>query len=291
MAGSTYSPGMRTPRFAPSGCLLAAFFLSCGLLPSRAGDWQLVWRDEFNRAGAPDPANWTYEEGFVRNQELQFYTRDRRENARVENGLLVIEARHESFPNPAFQQGARDWQRARPNAEFTSACLITRKLHAWKYGRIEVRAKLPQGKGVWPAIWMMGDARGPEAWPACGEIDVMEFVAHDARKIHANVHWAKPGTQREHQSAGGNMTNDTLHSEFHDYGVEWDERTLAITFDGKPYFRFDMDRAGKGTDNPFRQPCYLLINLAVGGTWGREADPAAYPQRFEIDWVRVYRKW
>ena len=263
-------------------------FLFGWLSPLHADDWKLVWSDEFNHPGAPDAKKWNYEEGFVRNQELQFYTRDRRENARVENGHLVIEGRHEAFPNPAFREGARDWQHSRKQAEYTSACLITQKLEAWKYGRVVVRAKLPQGKGVWPAIWMLGEQGG---WPRCGEIDIMEFVSHEKGKVFGTVHYAKPGAGNEHQSAGGNLTNGTLHTDFHDYGLEWNERTMAITFDGKAYFTFDLDKAGQGMmDNPFHKPFYLLINLAIGGSWGKEADPSVYPQRFEIDWVRVYQK-
>lgn len=255
-----------------------------------ADEWKLVWSDEFDRAGTPDASKWGYEEGFVRNQELQYYTKARKENARVTGGKLIIEARREKFRNPAFAAGSKDWGKAREFAEYTSACLITHKLKAFRYGRIVVRAKLPDGKGVWPAIWMLGENRGPVPWPACGEIDIMEFVSHKPGLVHGTMHFAKPGTAKDHLSSGGTTKSDSLHDSFHDYGIEWDEKTITATFDGKPYFTFDIDKAGTGPENPFRKPQYLLLNLAIGGTWGKDPDPKAYPQRFEIDWVRAYEK-
>ncbi len=264
--------------------------LTVVLSSSQAADWKLVWSDEFDRPGAPDPTKWTYEKGFVRNQELQFYTTDRRENARVENGHLVIEARHEAFPNPAFKEGATDWAKSRKEAEYTSTSLITQGLKSFRYGKIEVRAKIPGGKGIWPAIWMLGDSRGKSPWPACGEIDIMEFVSHKPKVVHGTLHFAKPATTKDHASEGGKTLSDTLHSDFHTYGIEWDEKTIVVTFDAKPYFTYTIDHAGTGADNPFRKPFYLLLNVAVGGSWGKDPDPQVYPQRMEIDWVRVSEK-
>ncbi|MFD0895214.1 glycoside hydrolase family 16 protein [Luteolibacter ambystomatis] len=258
-------------------------------LVAHADPWKLVWSDDFNRAGAPDPTKWTYEKGFVRNQELQFYTDNRRENARVEGGNLVIEARKEAFPNPSYVADAKDWQKSRKEAEYTSAALITKGLKSFKYGKIEVRAKLPSGKGIWPAIWMLGDNRGPTRWPMCGEIDIMEFVSHTPGVVHGTLHFAKPGTT-EHQSAGGQTKSDSLHTTFHTYGVEWNEKTITLLFDDKAYKTVDLDAAGAGEDNPFRKPFYLLLNVAVGGSWGKEPDPKVYPQRMEVDWVKVWEK-
>lgn len=256
-----------------------------------AADWKLVWSDEFDKAGTPDPKKWGHEVGFVRNQELQYYTEGRRENARVENGHLIIEARHEKFHNPAYQKEAKEWNKSLKEAEYTSACLITEKLKAFKYGKIEVRAKLPNGKGTWPAIWMLGENRSQKGWPACGEIDIMEFVSHTPNTVHGTMHFVNPESEeKKHKSFGGNTKCDTLHSEFHIYGIIWDEKTITVTLDEKPYITFDIDQAGKGEDNPFRKPQYLLLNLAIGGTWGKDADPKVYPQKFEIDWVRVWEK-
>src|SRR5437868_5358649 len=167
--------------------LLTGFATICA---GAAENWKLLWADEFDYTGAPDPKRWTNEVGFIRNRELQFYTAGRKENARVENGKLIIEARKEHFPNPRYKPGVTD-ARNPEYAEYTSACVTTEKLAAWKYGRIEVRAKLPEGRGVWPAIWMLGTNRHSAGWPKCGEIDIMEYVGFDQNVIHANIHTAK----------------------------------------------------------------------------------------------------
>ena len=259
-------------------------------LPARADDaWKLVWSDEFERPGAPDPANWTCEKGFVRNQELQFYTEKRKENARVNGGNLIIEARKESFPNPAFVPGATEWMKARKHADYTSACLITKGLRSMRYGKIEVRAKLPSGKGVWPAIWMLGDNRGPVRWPLCGEIDIMEFVSHKSGTVHGTLHFPTPGNDKP-KSVSGTTRSDSLHDRFHVYGVTWDEKSISFLFDDKPYKTVDLSIAGGPDKNPFHKSFYLLLNVAVGGTWGKEPDPKVYPQRMEVDWVKVWEK-
>ncbi len=278
------------PKLPVSKMKLAAPFLFAFLsLAARADDWKLVWSDDFEHPGLPDSANWTYEKGFVRNQELQFYTDKRKENARVSGGNLIIEARKESFPNPAFAEGAKDWQKSRRNADYTSACLITKGLRSMRYGKIEVRAKLPSGKGIWPAIWMLGDNRGLVAWPACGEIDIMEFVSHDPGTVHGTLHFPSP-TDGKHQSAGGTTKSDSLHDRFHTYGITWDEKSISLLFDDKPYKTVDLSIAGSVDKNPFHKPFYLLLNVAVGGTWGKEPDPKVYPQRMEVDWVKVWEK-
>lgn len=258
-------------------------------LPVRADGWKLVWSDEFDRPGLPDPANWTHEKGFVRNQELQFYTEKRKENARVSGGNLIIEARKESFPNPAFAEASKDWQKSRRHADYTSACLITKGLRSMRYGRIEVRAKLPGGKGVWPAIWMLGDNRGPVRWPACGEIDIMEFVSHQPGTVHGTLHFPSPGDGKN-QKAGGSIQSDSLHERFHVYGVTWDEKQIRFLFDDKAYKTIDLSIAGGPEKNPFHKSFYLLLNVAVGGSWGKEPDPKVYPQRLEVDWVKVWEK-
>jgi beta-glucanase (GH16 family) len=269
----------------------SVLLFSALVLSSHADDWRLVWSEEFNLAGAPDPAKWTCEKGFVRNQELQFYTDKRRENARVEGGRLIIEARKEMFPNPAFKEGSTEWMKARKEAQYTSASIITKGLQTFHYGKIEVRAKLPAGKGVWPAIWMHGNNAGKSRWPMCGEIDIMEYVSHRPGEVHGTIHFAKPGTTT-HQKLGGVTKNSRLHEAFHVYGVEWNEKAITFLFDGKPYHTVDLDAAGTDGGNPFRKPgaFYLMLNLAVGGTWGREPDPKVYPQRFEIDWVKAWEK-
>lgn len=267
-------------------CVAAAALLGLTGL-AHADDWKLVWADEFNYKGLPDPTKWGYEEGFVRNKERQFYTRARKENARVENGTLVIEARREHWPNPAYKPGATDWKRSQEAADYTAASIITRNKASFKYGRIEVRAKVPGGKGVWPAIWTLGTTNTAVGWPRCGEIDIMEFVGNDPDRIHGTVHFSRDG---KHASSGGKIVTQAPFNDFHVYAVEWSPEKIVFMFDGKPYHSFNVDDAGKGSDNPFRNPHYLLLNLAMGGGWGGSIDESSLPQKYLIDYVRVYEK-
>jgi beta-glucanase (GH16 family) len=251
-------------------------------------DWRLIWSDEFSTPGLPDRSKWGYETGFIRNRESQFYTSERLENARVENGMLIIEGRKEKWPNPHYNprvDAARNWRASAPFAEYTAASLITEGKASFLYGRIEVRAKLPQGKGVWPAIWMMGTNRPAIGWPRCGEIDIMEFVGKEPNTIHANVHFSKDG---RHTSQGGKIKATAPYDGFHIYALEWFPDRMDFYFDEHKYFTFDLDLAGAGPDNPFRKPHYLLINFALGGSWGGPIDDTVLPQKYLIDYVRVY---
>lgn len=269
---------------------LTAFAL--GSLAAQAADWKLVWSDEFDRDGLPDPTRWSYEEGFVRNQELQYYTAGQSRNARIENGLLIIEAHKERLTNPRHQPDApeRRWQLRRPYADYTSASLITRDKAAWTYGRIEVRAKLPSGRGTWPAIWTLGTNINAVGWPACGEIDIMEYVGHDPGVVHANVHTRGYNHIRSNGRGARTQVPDA-EKEFHLYAVEWTPRQLDFFVDGRSYFTLKND--GTGVDSwPFDSPQYLILNLAIGGTWGGQkgVDDSTFPQRFIIDYVRVYQR-
>lgn len=247
--------------------------------------WELKWAEEFEVDGRPDPTRWNYEEGLVRNNEPQLYTR-RPENARVEGGMLVIEGRKEEVPNPAYKPGSDDWKEKSPTAPYTSASLNTLGRASWQYGRIEVRAKLPQGKGMWPAIWTLGDNIGEVGWPRCGEIDVMEFVGKEPDKLHGTVHFSSEG---KHASKGAALSVERPFDDFHLYAVEWFPDRLDFFFDGKKFHTFALDEAGEGPDNAFRKPHYLLLNLAIGGAWGGEVDEAVLPQKYLIDYVRVYQ--
>lgn len=259
--------------------------------PARAGDWQLVWSDEFDYTGLPDPQKWTFEEGFIRNQELQYYTAQLLTNARVEEGRLIVEAQREDHPNAGYEPGSDNWRRNRPHAEYTSASLTTQGRAEWRYGRIEVRARLPQGRGVWPAIWMLGTNRPDVGWPQCGEIDIMEYVGFDPHTIHANVHTGRYNHVR------GTAKGDKIHIEkpyerFHVYAIEWHPDRIDFFVDDLKYFSYVKEPDAGEDVWPFDQPFYLILNLAIGGSWGgREGiDPAIFPQRFEIDFVRVYQK-
>lgn len=214
-------------------------------------EWELVWEDNFDTDGLPDPEIWDYEDGYIRNNELQYYTKFRKENARVENGNLIIEARKDNWNDK----------------EITSASLHTYGKKSILYGKIEVRAKLPTGKGTWPAIWMLGNSiRNGVSWPECGEIDIMENVGYDPDVIHANVH-----TKAYNHSIGTNKGNhvsaDKPYEKFHEYTVEWFEDKIIFYLDGKAYFTFSNE--GTGNDVwPFDKPHYLILNLAIGGSWG-----------------------
>jgi len=263
-----------------------AFFLS-GV--AQAGQWQLVWSEEFDRDGLPDPSRWTYEEGFVRNQEAQYYTRERAENARVERGVLILEARKEQFPNPRFEAGSASWQRGRQFAEYTSASVTTEGKAAWRYGRIEVRAKLPTGRGTWPAIWMLGVNRREAGWPRCGEIDIMENVGFDPGMIHANIH-TEAYNHVKKTNKGGSLKLEKPHADFHVYAVEWSPDQMDFFVDERNYFTFRNEKTGSAAW-PFDQPFYLILNVAIGGAWGGQKgiDDSIFPQRMEVDYVRVYQ--
>ncbi len=265
--------------------LLLAFAASLPLAAAPAG-WKLVWSDEFDRAGAPDPARWEPEQGYIRNNEAQYYTKGRLENARVEDGHLVIEARKDKLP----LTDAHPRRNGREVAEITSASLTTKGKAEWTYGRIEVRAKLPAGRGVWPAIWMLGTNIDKVGWPACGELDIMEFVGHDPGVVHANVH------TRGFNHARGNARGKRLElpdasTAFHTYALEWTKRELRFFVDDTCFFTCAND--GTGVDSwPFDAPHYLILNLAIGGAWGGQKgiDDGIFPQRLVIDHVRVYQQ-
>lgn len=252
--------------------------------------WELVWSDEFNTNGMPDKSKWDYEVGFVRNQEKQYYTRDRGENVRVEGGVLVIEGRKETFKNPRAKPNSKNWMEQEA-AQYTSGSIHTYGKMEFQYGRIEVRAKVPQGKGMWPAIWTKGTNRSL-GWPRCGEIDIMEYVGKDQNTIYANNHFADPKNKEKaiHKMGGGGKINiKEPYKDFHIYAMEWTEKEIKFFIDDKQYAVFNIDMAGGGPDNPFRKPHFLLLNLAIGGSWGGPVDDAIFPRKYEIDYVRYYK--
>jgi len=250
--------------------------------------WKLVWGDEFNYTGLPDSTKWGYDEGFIRNNESQYYTKARLENARVEDGMLTITGRKETYPNKMYKPGSTEWQHKDSLSAYTSAAIVTLNKKHFTYGRLEVRAKMPQGLGVWPAIWMLGVDRGLVRWPYCGEIDVMEFVGHDSSRIYGTIHYADT-LKQQHAQSGGHIETAAPYNGFHVYAMEWNEKEINLFFDDSLYHHFDTDIAGKGKDNPFRKPFYILLNLALGGSWGGHIDDAILPQQYQIDYVRMYQ--
>jgi len=250
--------------------------------------WELKWSDEFDTDGAPNPEKWGYEVGFIRNRELQYYTKNRRENARVENGCLVIEGRVEKYKKTSDATKTKGWRGRRDLAHHTSASLITLGKMSWKYGRMEIRAKIPAGKGTWPAIWMMGANRPEVQWLRCGEVDILEFVGKKPDDVHSNVHYLANG---KHRSKGTTFkVSPPPTDDFHVYALEWNENRMDFFYDGRKFHSFNVDDAGKGADNPFRKPQYLILNLALGGSWGGKLDDSKAPWKFLVDYVRIYKR-
>lgn len=261
-----------TNRFA-----LILFFFSISFFNHlNAQTWVPIWSDEFNYSGSPDATKWTYDVGGNGwgNSELQYYTDARAENARVENGNLIIEARKESY------QGN----------DYTSARLISKGLGDFKYGKIEVRAKLPTGKGMWPAIWMLPTENVYGNWPKSGEIDIMENVGYDPNNIHWNVH-----TESYNHSIGTNKGSHQTFTEpnnnFYTYAVEWYEDSISFLVDGVEYYQFNKE-SNDYKVWPFKEKFHLLLNVAVGGSWGgvQGVNDSIFPQRMEVDYVRVYKQ-
>lgn len=231
---------------------------------------KLVWEDSFSKDGAPNSAKWRYETGGNGwgNNELQFYT-DRRENARIEKKRLIIEARKEDY------QGKR----------FTSARLASKQ--AWKYGRFEVVAKLPAGRGSWPAIWMLPEPM--ERWPLCGELDIMEHVGYDPGRIHHTVHTEAFNHTKGTQKGQNHLVTD-FDKAFHTYAMDWRESRITFLVDGKEQFVFEKISGATEAQWPFDKPFAFRLNLAVGGNWGgaNGVDESIWPCRMEIRSVKVY---
>lgn len=248
----------------------------------------LVWADEFDRDGRPDPNNWVYENGFVRNEELQWYQPD---NASCKDGLLVIEARRESKPNPAYDPNGRDWRRSRKQIDYTSACIKTVGLHHWTFGRFEMRGRIDTRAGIWPAFWTLGSAR---SWPGCGEIDIMEYYRG---MLLANACWAG---ERRWASVWDDLKKPITEfadpewsSKFHTWRMDWDRDNIKLYVDDEVLNTIELSKTINGTPdkaNPFHEPHYILLNLAIGGTNGGDPSTTEFPARFEVDYVRVYQK-
>jgi beta-glucanase (GH16 family) len=247
--------------------------------------WKLVWQEEFNKGTAPDPKIWKHEKGYVRNQESQYYTQQRSENCRIEKGCLILEGRKEVVPNAEYKEASVDWRFKDAKTAYTSASITTKGTKEFLYGKIEVRARVPAGQGVWPAIWMLGTAG---RWPACGEIDIMEFIGKNPRTIYGTLHFT---SAKGHSSNGGKVEIDKLSTDFHLYTLEWDADKIDLFVDGKKYHTVEqkLTQSPDGT-MPFRKPHFLLLNLALGGQWGGPVKDAVLPARFEVDYVRYYQK-
>jgi len=233
--------------------------------------WNLVWSDEFNGT-VIDSKNWNFEQGGSGwgNAEWEYYT-NRPQNARVENGMLVIEALQEKYMG----------------LYYTSARLSSRRLQEFTYGRIEARIKLPYGQGIWPAFWMLGSN---SAWPLGGEIDIMEYIGKTADTVYQTIHG--PG-----YSGGKNvgshiaLTTDSLRNDFHVYAIEWQENEIRWFIDSREVFKATPAQIPAGTKWVYDHPFFIILNLAVGGGWpGYPDTTTVFPQQLLVDYVRVYQK-
>jgi beta-glucanase (GH16 family) len=250
-------------------------------LSAQSGRYKnLVWSDEFNYTGLPDSTKWGYDKargcpelcGWG-NNEWQYYTWSRKENARVEGGHLVIEARKEAFGD----------------SKFTSARLVTRNKGDWKYGRIEVRAQLPDGMGLWPAIWMLPTEKKYGNWPKSGEIDIAETVGYTPDSVYQTIHTGAYngmlGTQK-----GSLIPVKNIHNSFHTYSIEWTSESIVFMIDGAAHQVFNS--TPENTDKwPFDQVFHLVLNVAVGGDFGgkKGVDDSVFPRQMKVDYVRVYQ--
>ena len=233
---------------------------------------QLVWQDEFNQDGVPNTSNWGYNTGVGDNgwgnNESQYYT-DRLDNAKVENGLLKITAKKEDY------QGS----------QYTSARLLTAGKFDFTYGRIDVRAKLPSGGGVWPAIWMLGSSISSLGWPAAGEIDIMEYVGNNPGKISSAIHTTSSSGATINYKAVS-ISNET--TEFHLYSMVWTADSLTFMLDDVAYYTYNPATKNPQTW-PFNDKQFIILNIAMGGTLGGAIDTNFNTSTMEIDFVRVYQ--
>lgn len=239
-------------------------------------EWTTVWADEFEEGDRPDSSKWLYETGGHGwgNDELQYYTENRRKNARVEDGHLVIAAHEEAYEG-------NDYTSARLNSDTS-----------WTYGRFEIRAQLPSGRGTWPAHWLLAsqDTYGDQFWPDNGEIDIMEHVGFDPNVIHSTIHTEAynhvDGTQR-----GSSTEVPGATSSFHVYALEWTPEEIRSYVDGEQYFAFQKPAGASSAEWPFDHDFHLILNIAVGGAWGGQEGVAddIWPARMLVDYVRVYK--
>ena len=258
--------------------------------PKNISGMKLVWSDEFNNNGKPDPANWIYEEGFVRNKELQWY---KPENANCFGGVLLIEGKREKVKNNGYSSKSTDWKSQREYAEYTSASIQTRGLREWQFGRFEIRARIDTTCGAWPSIWTLGISK---EWPSNGEIDIMEFYRiKGAPSILANFAW---GTNRRYvakwddlkKSLSDFTINDSEWTKkFHTWRMDWNKDSINLFLDDQLLNSVLLSQTiNPDGFNPFLQPHYVLLNLAIGRNGG---DPSGskFPVKYEVDYVRVYQ--
>jgi beta-glucanase (GH16 family) len=246
--------------------------------------YKLVWADEFNNDGHPDTSKWAYENGFVRNDELQWY---QPENAYCKNGFLIIEAKRETKPNPNWDSLSTNWRKNRKDIHYTSACLVTKGKHTWQFGRFEMRARIDVSNGMWPAWWTLGINK---SWPANGEIDIMEYYRGI---LLANILCLGKDNKEEWHTTKIPVTTlgNAWSTKFHVWRMDWTEESIALYVDDRLLNQVSVSSLvhKDGSEfNPFKQPHYMLVNLAIGGQNGGDPEQTSFPRLFEVDYIRVY---
>jgi beta-glucanase (GH16 family) len=250
--------------------------------------YRLIWADEFNKPGKPDSSVWKFEKGFVRNEEDQWY---QEENAWCEDGLLIIEGRSEDKANPLYREGGKDWRNSRARIKYTSSSINTSGRHSWQYGRFVMRGRIDVSAGLWPAWWTLGE-KGE--WPSNGEIDIMEYYKGN---LLANI---AVGTAARYKAKWYSKTKaisalggKEWASKFHVWRMDWTEKNISLFVDDQLLIKVSMAELNNKDSlglNPFNQPHYMLLDLAMGGLNGGELGDTKFPNRFEVDYVRVYQK-
>jgi len=268
----------------PSACVTADAHTSVRVPMNVPDGYQLVWSDEFNRAGLPDKNRWAYSTYWNKtgwfNEEQQYYAKARMKNSRVEDGRLIIEAHKEPVTRAKFRDSG--------GQDFTSARLFSVNNGAWQYGFFEIRAKFPCGAGVWPAIWTLPSEE--DNWPIGGEIDIVEFYGHKPSQFEATVH-----TPNMNHTLGNNRAafyiTESACGEWYTHELHWTEDIIRVSIDGIGYYSFERE-SDDPNDWPFAQPHYLVLNMAIRNWKGGEdgIDLNAFPARMEVDYVRVYQK-
>jgi beta-glucanase (GH16 family) len=266
-------------------------FLPDSGLPFKYPGMKLVWNDEFNYNGKPDSSSWIYETGFIRNEELQWYQHD---NANCSNGLLIIEGKRAKVKNPRFIAGTHNWQTNREYSQYTSSSIQTRGLRQWKFGRFEIRARIDTACGAWPAIWTLGISK---KWPSNGEIDIMEFYRiNGVPTILANFAWAtgKKGIAKwddlKKPLTDFTAKDTSWTKKFHVWRMDWNKDSINLYLDDQLLNTTNVNlTVNPNGFNPFLQPHYLLLNLALGQNGG-DPSKSRFPIKYEVDYVRVYQK-
>ncbi|MCL6218088.1 glycoside hydrolase family 16 protein [Zunongwangia pacifica] len=252
--------------------------------------YKLVWSDEFEKGTKPNPKFWGYENGFVRNEELQWY---QSENANIHDGKLIISGKKESVKNHQYKPESSNWRENREFAEYTSASINTNGKFDFQFGILEVKAKIDTSMGMWPAIWTLGIKKG---WPSNGEIDVMEYYLVDQKPaILANAAWkgekAYVSWDSEKIPFSKFLEKDPKWADkFHIWKMDWTKDDIKIYLDNELLNTIELSKTQNPDGfNPFHQPHYILLNLAIGGNGG-DPSKTAFPRKYEVEYVRVYQK-